>query len=129
MHHDHRRERTLALGERQKAVRGVILARAQVDRFLDITVRVRRGAGPRALPYTSRPSGAEPPLCVEGQRQRGIGVCKGALAPDQAVTALLARILSLRIVSVPIRSVSCAQTDGHAVRITEASCIAASEFS
>ena len=96
MHHDHRRERALALGERQKAVRGIILSGAQNDRFFDIAVRVRFVTG-IARCHRRQAQRRETPLCVKGQRKQGIRVCKRALDADEAVTALLPCFHNLRI--------------------------------
>ena len=118
MHHHHRREGAFALGQRQNAVRGVVFARAQLDRFLDVTARVRRGAF-LAHAHIHKAKGAEAPLRVERQRQRRVGVFKGALRQNHAVIALRARIFSLRLRERAQQAGDLRPDRGHAVRVAD----------
>ena len=93
-------------------------ARAQLDRFLDVTARVRRGAF-LAHAHIHKAKGAEAPLRVERQRQRRVGVFKDALRQNHAVIALRARIFSLRLRERAQQAGDLRPDRGHAVRVTD----------
>ena len=118
MHHHHRREGAFALGQRQNTVRGVVFARAQRDRFLDIAALVRRFAV-LVRAHGGEPQRAEPALRVESQRQGGVGICKRAIGDGHAVTVLRAGVRRLNALKRAERAGELRPDGGQTVRTAE----------
>ena len=118
MHHHHRREGAFALRQRQKAARGVLLAFAQGDRFLDIAALVRRFAV-LVRAHGGKAQRAEPALRVERQRHGGVGIGKRAIGDGHAVIALRAGVRRLNALKRAERAGELRPDGGQTVRAAE----------